>query len=893
MGSAAGVRPEQRFTAERPCPVCGGHDQKRRGEGVRCYGFLSDDGEWAHCTRDEYAGDLERNPGSDAYPHKLTGDCRCGARHGLASGAERNGRRKGQRGRIVAVYDYPDEDGSLLYQTVRFEPKDFRQRRLNGHGGWEWNLQGVRLVPYRLPELIAEHGRLALVCAGEKDTDRAHDLGFTATTNPLGEGKWRDEYAEYFEGRPTAVIAHNDPPGRKHAEGVARSLYGKATSIKVLELPDVPEDGGDLVDWTNAGGDAEDLRQLIDETPEWSPPPQPEEVAWAMCENLARRENITADFADALRLAGVAGEARLLRLLYLTLTSRRLDKPVSVAVKGPSSGGKSLVVERVLDAFPEEAYYALTSMSEKALIYLDEDMRHRSLVIYEAAGMAGDMQTYLMRTLLSENRIRYQTAESTSKGVKPRLLEMEGPTNLIVTTTQTRMHPENETRLLSLTVTDTRAQTKDIFRAMADEDRAPVDLEPWRQLQVWLGGQPRAAAVPYAKVLAEMVPPVAVRLRRDFGAVLQLIRSNAILHQASREKDNKGRIVATLDDYAVVRELIADLVAEGVDATVNPTVRDTVRAVERLAEDKDDDGDEEEKCVGLKAIAEELKLDKASASRRVKAAREAGYLINLEDSKGKAAKLALGEPLPADLEILPKPEDLRAEWDRCTVATVQEGRGVHPDPSGESVAGPDCNGAQQCNGSAPKDSNNAANSRHSGEPSTQNTTSAGGTGANGGRGYVESATLQHPPEEAEKDRHNGATQHPTQHPTQHSGEPGVVSIESGEPYDLYVGRGKRGTKLEKSKWHNPFREDKPGEPRDGSREEVIAKHERYLEGPVANFEGKVFDGRHLMAELPEIKGKTLACHCAPQPCHADILLRLANQASEGTPHRDPEAWEVW
>lgn len=749
MNSATGVRPEQRYSPSSPCPICGGHDQKRRGEGARCYGFLSDDGEWARCTREELAGGAPFDERSGAYVHKLAGDCKCGARHGLASGPlRRRPGRKGPRGRMVETYDYADESGKLLYQTARFEPKDFRQRRPNGSGGWEWNLQGVRLVLYRLPELLATpRDRLALVCAGEKDTDRAHELGFVATTNPLGEGKFRDAYTEPLRGRPIAVIAHNDSPGLKHAEDVARSLYGKAASVKVVELPGVPEDGGDLVDWADAGGTAEGLRRLIDEAPEWSPPPPPEEIAWAACEDLARRENITADFADALRLAGVAGEARLLRLLYLALTSRRLDKPVSVAVKGPSSGGKSHAVERVLEAFPPGAFYELTSMSEKALIYLDEDMRHRFLVIYEASGMAGDMQTYLMRTLLSENRIRYQTAESTSQGVKPRLLEMEGPTGLIVTTTQTRMHPENETRLLSLTVTDTRAQTKDIFRAMADEDRAPVDLEPWRQLQVWLGGQPRTAAVPYAKVLAEMVPPVAVRLRRDFGAVLQLIRSNAVLHQTSREKDGKGRIVATLDDYAVVRELIADLVAEGVDATVNPTVRETVRAVDRLTKNKDED----EKYVGLKALATELKLDKASTSRRVKAAREAGYLVNLEDSRGKAAKLALGEPLPADLVILPTPEDLRAEWDRCSVATVQEGRGVHPDSDAESVADAECNGAQHCNGLDLKDGGNTTHPPHSQATGTHNTAGSGVTEQNGGRGSFESATLQHSPEEAETD----------------------------------------------------------------------------------------------------------------------------------------------
>ncbi len=393
--------------------------------------------------------------------------------------------------------------------------------------------------------------------------------------------------------------------------------------------------------------------------------------AWECCKDLAREADITAKFARTLASAGVAGETKLIRLLYLALTSRRLDKPVSVAVKGPSSGGKSHLVEQVLKGFPEIAFYELTAMSEKALIYLDEDMRHRFLVVYEATGMTGDMQTYLMRTLLSENRIRYQTAESTSQGVKPKLLELEGPTGLLVTTTQTRMHPENETRLLSLTVTDTREQTRAVFEALAEEDREPVDMYTWRQLQTWLQTQPNEVTIPYAKVLAGMVPPIAVRLRRDFGAVLQLTRAHALLHQAKRERDERGRIIATMDDYSVVRELVADLVSEGVDAAVSPTIKETVKAVERLTVD-------DEEHASVQEIAKELKLDKSAASRRIKSAREAGYLINLEETKGKPAKLAIGEPLPADIVILPEPKDLREECHRCSVALLNEGEGGLP-----------------------------------------------------------------------------------------------------------------------------------------------------------------------------------------------------------------------
>lgn len=69
--------------------------------------------------------------------------------------------------------------------------------------------------------------------------------------------------------------------------------------------------------------------------------------------------------------------------------------------------------------------------------------------------------------------------------------------------------------------------------------------------------------IPYASALAERIPLAAMRLRRDFGQLLALIRARAILHQATRERDGEGQILATLEDYAVVRTLVVDLIAEG------------------------------------------------------------------------------------------------------------------------------------------------------------------------------------------------------------------------------------------------------------------------------------------------------------------------------------------
>ena len=378
--------------------------------------------------------------------------------------------------------------------------------------------------------------------------------------------------------------------------------------------------------------------------------------AWNSCAGLARAKDILMEFDQALGTVGLVGERRIAKLLYLAVTSRLLDRPVSIALKGPSSGGKSFTLELVLKFFPNDAFYALTAMSDRALAYSTEPLKHRHLVIYEAAGMASDFATYLIRSLLSEGRLRYETVEKSRDGLRPRLIEREGPTGLIVTTTSVRLHPENETRMLTLTVSDTREQTAAVFRALATGGYHSVDLSRWQALQIWLGGSILSVVIPYARALAEMIPPVAIRLRRDFRMILTFIRAHALLHQESRRRNADGQVVAEIADYAATHGLLADLIAEGAEVTIKLEIRETVDAVTNLLQQ----GKEEVRQSEIRTI---LQLDKSVVSRRVSAALEAGVLRNLEDRKGRPARLVLGDPLPVMVELLPKPERLRG----CTV----------------------------------------------------------------------------------------------------------------------------------------------------------------------------------------------------------------------------------
>ena len=568
---------------------------------------------------------------------------------------------------------YLNEQGSEEV-CVRFRVALEAKPKVKTKKGDKHSLYGL----WRL-EQAREAGYVLLV-EGESDCHTLWYHGLPALGIP-GANNWRNEWADHLEGvKKIYTVVEPDAAGESLWERLAASpirerLYRVAPKnykdVSELHLADPERFRGRLeaalagaVAWLDIAETEAQKRSR---------------VAWGKCEGLAREPRALDAFAKDLKLCGVAGEAKVGQILYLALNSRHLatKQLVNVAVKGPSSAGKSFVVEKVLGFLPEDAYHFLTSMSERALAYSEESLAHRFLVLAEAAGMSGEFATYLIRSLLSEGRLRYETVEKTSEGIKPRLIEREGPTGLIATTTRIKLHGENETRMLTVRVDDTPSHTREILEALADEDAKPVNLERWHALQEWIAGGERRVTIPYAPKLAKEIPTVAVRLRRDFGAILNLIRSHALVHRATRERDDQGRIIATLEDYGVVRELVADLISEGVEATVPKTVRETVAAVERLVGDEDGD------AVTMAKVGRELKLDKNPTYQRVQRAIEGGYLKNLEDRKGRPARLVVGDPMPEDLPILPDPETLRA----FTVSGVSEGT-HHPPPPTTREPGP-------------------------------------------------------------------------------------------------------------------------------------------------------------------------------------------------------------
>lgn len=278
---------------------------------------------------------------------------------------------KAQERKVMALYDYKDAGGKLIFQAVRYEPKGFSQRRpdSNNQGKWIYNLHGVQLIPYNLPEVIKAD--TVFIVEGEKDAESLRAIGLVVSCNAQGAGKWKAEYSEYFEDKRVYILPDNDKAGRDHALQVAKSLKGIAGTIKVIELPGLPEKG-DVSDWIAAqraaGKTAEEsnieLRAIVKAAPEWQEleTTEPEQqcfpvIAFPLDILPEPFDRLTSEYARALQV-----RPEVMAMGFMTVISGAIGNSVVLKVKtswetppflwfaviGTTGTGKSHAVEKIM-----------------------------------------------------------------------------------------------------------------------------------------------------------------------------------------------------------------------------------------------------------------------------------------------------------------------------------------------------------------------------------------------------------------------------------------------------------------------------------------------------------------------------------------------------------------
>jgi hypothetical protein len=267
------LTPEQRHSRRNPCQVCGGHASLPAGKGERCAGFLSADGEWEHCQREEYASGLALNEHTTppTYAHKLHGDCLCGTSHGPAV-RPTTSRQLPPRitryelllpgGTLAGIHvrkDYLDAEGRP------YRDKELRWEQHNGRGAKEMPLYGL------LADREAPTDALRIICEGEKATDalnaalkQAGRADVIAVGTVTGAPAFPcDASLTRYLGYPVALWPDNDDVGRKQMTSIAARLVALgAMPPDWVDWPDAPP-AGDAFDYFAAGGTVEGMLQLV------------------------------------------------------------------------------------------------------------------------------------------------------------------------------------------------------------------------------------------------------------------------------------------------------------------------------------------------------------------------------------------------------------------------------------------------------------------------------------------------------------------------------------------------------------------------------------------------------------------------------------------------------
>jgi hypothetical protein len=377
--------------------------------------------------------------------------------------------------------------------------------------------------------------------------------------------------------------------------------------------------------------------------------------------HLAWRPDILRYLEDVVHRQGFAGPASIPQIVYLTHITSMLTRPVSLVIKGPSGSGKSFCLQMGEQFIPPSAYERVEGMSEKALLYAtDLNLKNRHLVIGEAAGMAEGSGRVFLRQVLSEGKVRYLTVEKTDSGQMKASEKnsLEGPLGLIMTTTAHALHPEDESRMLSVTVQDSAEQIAAalLAQALGSTIEAYVpDTTEWFELFECIKSNTKRVDIPFATALARRLPTTHDRIKRDFPQILALIKACALVHQHTRSRNESGAVVATLDDYAAVKGLLGDALAHNLSVAVSAGVRSVVEGVKALQ--KRSFGGHFEP-VTVHDLAAHLERDRSVITRHIERAVEEGFLVDDNPGKGRQSQLSLGKREIPDKSALPERSEL-------------------------------------------------------------------------------------------------------------------------------------------------------------------------------------------------------------------------------------------
>ena len=372
----------------------------------------------------------------------------------------------------------------------------------------------------------------------------------------------------------------------------------------------------------------------------------------------------------ALKSIYFAGDTSNAKLLFLASLTRFSKKPVSILIKGASGSGKSELMNTILRFIPEADKEVFTGMSEKSITFMEENsLRHKVLAIQEFSGLNNPAGNTNLRSLLSEGKIRRQTSITNAKdnNFNTQVNKVVGPISLFMTTTEKSIHPEDENRMISITVDQSPEQKRKVLLAKADAFNGIIAsqevIKDMQAISIAYRKTLKKVEIPYVKKIAESMDTNFDQVLRHFDKILSLIEAHALLHQEDRGIKEGKIVIANEEDYSVVCSLLEPILSNQSKRVIDCDIVRIMKAIKEYGELKGDfldstPHDFDQLDTSNTFLARKLQLSPSVVSEKCKKAKELGLIVN-DAPKGKPAMYSVLRDSASLDKVLPNWSELQ------------------------------------------------------------------------------------------------------------------------------------------------------------------------------------------------------------------------------------------
>lgn len=356
---------------------------------------------------------------------------------------------------------------------------------------------------------------------------------------------------------------------------------------------------------------------------------------------------------DAVHKTGVVGEDVNIRVAALCAISIISDDPVNLVLKGASSSGKSFVLSSVLNFIPDDYKTFRSSFSPLALVYSEEDFRHKILFLGEYDGISTEpLARTIVRQILTEKRIKHETVING----KSEMLSKEGPIGFWTTTVDAVVEGQLETRLVSSEIDSSAEQTARVIRQKTNRSQKGaeayyVDYGPHHAKFEYIATENPRIRIPWLDKLEELIPELKneERMRRDWDKAINLIEADVRINHTRLARDSDGFYLADVRTYEHMKPVLEWLFAYALNKPTDIMI-ETVGAIKYLLDNPPEGALKKARMVENDRVEltnamvqQHLGLSKGATHERMQRATEAGYIVNLETRFGARARIVMGD----------------------------------------------------------------------------------------------------------------------------------------------------------------------------------------------------------------------------------------------------------